>query len=180
MRKRIRLKRYAIHVLPVPAIGPDVFDTPWEKNAIICCAEQTNRFLEGGHLRHKLILPFLDVEDKTVPGAFNGAHARAIIRFLQSLPDSVTDIYFCCSKGGSRSPALAAAILRASGRSDADVWRNPFYVPNTLVYFRMRRELGRYIPYFAVLRKKRMNEKQFRKAKRRGDPGEYERWIIFD
>ena len=59
---------------------------------------------------------------------------RHIIRFLRQLPKSVTDLYVCCSKGGSRSPAVAAAVLRMSGRSDKAVWDNPYYVPNWLVY----------------------------------------------
>ena len=178
--KKIKLKRYVIHILPVPAVSPDVFDLPMEQNALISCTDRTNRYLDGDGIIHKLVIPFPDVEDKTVPGSFNGAHARAIIRFLQSLPESVTDLYVCCSKGGSRSPALAAAILKASGRSDGEVWNNPFYVPNTLVYKRTCRELGIFMPLIAVMLKKRKNDVQFRKAKKRRDPGEYERWKIIN
>lgn len=178
--KKIKLKRYVIHILAVPAISSDVFDLPMEQNALISCTDRFNAFLLGKEIIHKLILPFPDVEDKRIAGAFNGAHARKIIRFLTGLPGEVTDLYVCCSKGGSRSPALAAAVLKASGRSDDAVWKNPFYVPNTLVYERMCRELGIFTPHLYVLHKKRINERAFKKVKRRGNFGEYERWkLIF-
>ena len=176
--KKTHLKPYIIHILPVPAVSPDAFDLPMEQNALISCTDRSNRFLESGAILHKLILPFPDAEIAKVPGAFNGAHARAIIRFLRSLPDSVTDLYVCCSKGGSRSPALAAALLKGSGRRDDAVWKNPFYVPNTLVYKRMCKELGFFMPGLFVRFKKLGNILQYKKAQKRGDPGEWERWKL--
>ena len=175
-----KLKRYVIHILPIPAIGPDAFDLPMEKTALISCTDRTNDYLDGKAIPHKLILPFPDSENRKAPGAFNGSHAMAVIRFISGLPDTVTDLYLCCSKGGSRSPALAAALLKASGRSDDEVWKNPFYVPNTLVYKRMCRELGFFMPGFVVSLKKHCNNKEYKKAQRRGNAGRFERWqIIF-
>lgn len=178
MKRKIRIKRYVIHILPVPVVNEDVFDLPMTGNALIVCTDRTNAFIAGDTLPYKLIMPFPDVEDADYPGSFNGAHAREIIRFLQSLPDSVTDLYVCCSKGGSRSPALAAALLRLSGRSDSAVWKNPYYVPNKLVYKKMCNEAGMIMPRFKVLMKSRDNERQFKKAKSRGGAGQYERWQI--
>jgi predicted protein tyrosine phosphatase len=178
MKRRIRLKKYASHILPIPAVTSDMFEYPIDKNALISCVTRTTPFLVGETDLSKLILPFNDVEDANVPGAFNSAYAREIIRFIKSIPDSVTDLYVCCSKGGSRSPALAAALLKASGRSDRTVWKNPYYVPNKLVYKIMRDELGYYIPWIIVKLKSFDNEMQFKKAKRKGDSGKYERWQI--
>ena len=178
IKRRIKLKKYAIHILPIPAVTSDIFEYPLDKNALVSCVSRTTLFLSGKTGFPKLILPFLDVEDETVPGAFNSAYAREIIRFIQSIPDSVTDLYVCCSKGGSRSPALAAALLKASGRSDRAVWKNPYYIPNKLVYKTMRDELGYYIPWIIVKLKSFDNEMQFRKAKRKGSSGKYERWQI--
>ena len=180
MKKRVILKRYVIHILAVSAISPDTFDLPEEQYALILCTERTNRYLNPERVLHKIVIPFPDAEDKTVPGAFTGAHARAIIRFLLALPESVTDLFIVCSKGGSRSPALAAAILKGSERSDNDVWSNPFYVPNTLVYRRTCLELGIFMPMIAVKLKKWKNDRQFKNAKKRRSPGEYERWMILN
>lgn len=178
--KRIVLKRYVIHILAVPAINADAFDLPMEQNALILCCDRTNRYIEGNNIKNKLVLPFSDVELSNLVGAFNGAHARAVIRFLKELPESVTDLYICCSKGGSRSSGLAAALLKGSGRPDKAVWYNPYYVPNKLVYKKMCNELGFIMPWIRVRFKSFVNAIQFKKYKRRGGVGKYERWqIIF-
>ena len=180
MKKRIVFKRYVIHILAVPAITSEAFDLPPNQNALIVCSDITTPFIDGDVITNKLIIPFLDVEIKDIPGGFTGAHARMIIRFLQKLPESVSDLYICCSKGGSRSPALAAAILKASGRSDDAVWKNPFYVPNKLVYKKMCEELGFFMPWTLVRYKAFINAAQYSKSKKRGNTGKYDRWqIIF-
>ncbi len=180
MKNKHVIKKYAIHILALPAINMDSFDLPMEQNALIVCTDRSNSFIEGDTILYKLILPFEDVEIPKSTGAFNRAHARAVLRFLEDLPESVTDLYICCSKGGSRSPALAAAILKASGRSDAPVWKNPYYVPNKLVYKRMCEETGIFMPWVKVWYKGRINTAQFKKAKRNGGTTVYERWqIIF-
>ena len=178
MKRKVVLKKYAIHILPVPAIRIDAFEYPMEKNALISCTERTNSFLSGNTIPYKLVLPFPDVDFADYPGAFNGAHAREIIKFIRGLPECVTDLYVCCSKGGSRSTALAATILRASGRKDSAVWKNPFYTPNKLVYKRMCNELGFFTPGLIVRLKSLDNEIQFKKAQKRGNAGKYERWQI--
>lgn len=43
-------------------------------------------------------------------------------------------IYVCCDSGESRSTAMAAAIMRYYGKSDKEIWTNPHYHPNLLVY----------------------------------------------
>lgn len=125
-------------------------------------------------------MPFADIEEPDNPFAIRGAHARAIIRFLRQLPDEVTDLYVCCSKGGSRSPAVAAAILRMSGRNDDVVWKNPFYVLNKLVYQVICREFGLFAPKWYVKHKAELNWQCYMKAARYGDTGGYERWQIIE
>ena len=171
------LKKYRIHILALAAIQADVFEQPFSNNAVIVCSDRDNRFVSSGELKHMLILPFSDDEDRNAIGAFNSAYARAIIRYVENLPDEVTDLYICCSKGGSRSAAVAAALLRMSGRSDKDVWLNPYYVPNTLVYYRLCKEYGLHITRYYVRHKQKQNERAFRKAQS-GKPCNYERWQI--
>lgn len=127
----------------------------------------------------RLIIDFPDVEDRRYPGAFNGAHARRIITFVNNLPSNVTDLYVCCSKGGSRSPAVAAALLRAFGRSDDCIWKNPFYSPNTLVYYWLCRELQLSISKIRVKYLTYINNKAFRDAQA-GKKCKYERWEIIE
>ena len=179
MKKRAPLKKYVLHILPVSAADADAFDLPMEQNALISCTRRgTTEFLRSGNVPHRLMLEFPDDSSRKAPGAFGRAHAREILRFLQELPDSVTDLYVCCSKGESRSPGLAAALLKGSGRKDGDVWKNPYYFPNILVYKRMCDELGVFMPWIAVRIKKRMNQQKYREAQRKGDPGTYERWQL--
>ena len=116
---------------------------------------------------------FLDVEDPRVSGAFQYIHAEAIIRYINRLPDEVTDLYVCCSKGQSRSAAVAAALLRMSGRSDDPVW------PNALVYYRLCREAGILVTPMEVLTKRKQNEKAYLDLQQ-GKPCNYERWQIIE
>ena len=177
--KRIRIPQYSIHILSVTAVSAEAFDLPPERNALISCTGRVTPSLKRCGQNHILILPFPDVEDPQYAGAFGGAHARAILRFLEELPETVTDLYVCCSKGGSRSPAVAAALLRISGRSDREVWENPYYVPNTLVYYCLCREAGIPISWEDVWRRKQKNDEAFRNVQN-GEPCRYERWQILE
>ncbi len=172
------MKKYVIHILAVPALGPDSVDLPLEKCAAIICTIRTNPYIDNEFKENKLLLDFLDVEDETMDRAFNRIHAGMIINFINNLPDEVSDLYVCCSKGGSRSPACAAALLRMSGRSDMDVWQNPFYTPNTLVYKTLCREYGIYVSDEMVKTYCEINDLAYKMAQKNGNAGEYERWQI--
>ena len=177
MKKIYYIKKYVIHILAITAIDAETFDLPIKQNAIIVCTNRNNKFIYKCKPENILIINFSDVEDKKDPEAFNRAHARKIIRFVKSLSNDVTDLYVCCSKGGSRSSAVAAALLRMSGRKDKDVWNNPYYVPNTLVYFRLCREYGLPITRFSSWIKKQKNNRAFKIAQKRKHC-RYERWQI--
>ncbi|WP_034450222.1 hypothetical protein [Butyrivibrio sp. AE2032] len=178
--KHRRIKKYAIHILAIQAIKPDLFDIPLSRCAIIACTERENSNLDLFPDAQKCVMPFADVEVPDAYMAINGAHARAIIRFLDRLPDEVTDLYICCSKGSSRSPAVAAAVLRMSGRSDRDVWDNPFYVPNSLVYQTVCREFGLFAPDWCVRCLVERNRQCYLESVEKGSTGKYERWQILE
>lgn len=177
MKRMHYIKKYVIHILAITAIDAETFDLPINQNAIIVCTNRDNKFIYKCNPENILVMNFSDAEDKKDLEAFNRAHARKIIKFVKSLSDEVTDIYVCCSKGGSRSSAVAAALLRMSGRKDKDVWNNPYYVPNTLVYFRLCREYGLPVTHFSTWICKQKNNQAFRKAQK-GQPCRYERWQI--
>ena len=173
----LRIKQYAIHILPTSAIRVDTFDLPQRQNAIIICNGQSNQDISLCLPYNTLVMDFPDIEDPRHIGAFNAAHARKIIGFVRSLSFDVTDIYVCCSKGSSRSPAVAAALLRMSGRSDKAVWMNPFYVPNLLVYYGLFHTWGFHTTRFSVWCRHLANVRAFKRAQRRKKT-EYERWEI--
>lgn len=175
-----KIKKYTIHILALQAIKPEVFDIPLRRCAIIACTERDNEYLKLFPPQQRCIVPFADVEIPEAYGAIKGAHARFVIRFLRRLPDTVTDLYICCSKGGSRSPAVAAAVLRMSGRNDKVVWENPYYVPNRLVYQTICREFGLCAPDWFVKTLVELNRQCFLDSVKRGNSGKHERWEIID
>lgn len=174
-----KLKKYTIHILAIPAIDDETFYLPAEQIAIIVCTKRSNSSIYKLNRENILVMDFPDVEDKKYPGAFSRAHAGRIIRFIKDLSDDVTDIYVCCSKGGSRSPAIAAALLKMSGRKDRAVWDNPYYVPNRLVYIRLCREYGLSVTRLSVRLLTRRNRRAYKRAQK-GKPCKYERWQIID
>ena len=175
-------KKYTIHILAITAFNPKLyelpFDLPQERNAVIICTGRENEYFKN-YEGNKLEVAFLDVEDPRVIGGFRYAHARAIIRFLELLPDEVTDLYVCCSKGQSRSAGVAAALIRMSGRDDDIVWKNPFYNPNSLAYYRLCKQAGLPVTPLEVQTKKRQNEKAYLELQE-GKPTKFERWQIID
>lgn len=94
----------------------------------------------------KLILPFDDVEDQKHINAFTQEQADQVKKhILKWKHDGIKNIYVCCDSGESRSTAMAAAIKRflAGDRikyktilspQEKDIWFNPHYHPNILVY----------------------------------------------
>lgn len=170
-------RKRTIHILAITAVNGETFDLPKEQNAIIVCTGRENKFIYQCLPENILVIDFPDTEDEKYPGAFSGAHARKIISFVKGLDDKVTDIYVCCSKGSSRSTAVAAALLKMSGRSDRAVWCNPYYVPNPLVYLKLCREYGFFTTRLSVKIRSIINERAFVKAQKKGYT-KYERWQI--
>lgn len=79
--------------------------------------------------------------DYECPGrSFSHVDATAFADFVNNLEADV--LYCCCDAGESRSPAVAAAVMRYFGLDDMQVWRNPHYHPNMLVFEMMTNVLG--------------------------------------
>lgn len=72
--------------------------------------------------------------DYECPGrSFSSEDAKIFADYVKGLAD-VDTLYCCCDAGESRSPAVAAAVMRYLGTDDMAVWRNPHYHPNMLVF----------------------------------------------
>ena len=79
-----------------------------------------------------------------------------------------------------RTEAVAAAVLRMSGRSDKPVWENPFYVPNRLVYQVICKEFGLFAPDWYIKKLVDLNRQCYLNAAKQGNSGKYERWQIIE
>ena len=79
--------------------------------------------------------------DYECPGrSFSQMDATAFADFVKNLEADV--LYCCCDAGESRSPAVAAAVMRYFGLDDLQIWRNPHYHPNLLVFEMLAAALG--------------------------------------
>ena len=179
-RRFPRLRKFRIHIIAAPALKDSIWEMPFKRNALIVCTNRCDDLVKRIPIKEKLVMNFPDVEDKHYPGAFGRAHARRIIWFLHCLPKSVTDLYICCSKGVSRSAAVAAAVLRMSGRSDKHVWCNPYYAPNILVYYRLCREYRLFAPWWYVKCLNNRNRRAYRRTLKTHHTNGYERWQIIE
>lgn len=80
--------------------------------------------------------------DCECPGqSFSSEDAKVFADYVKGLADADT-LYCCCDAGESRSPAVAAAVIRYFGLDDMQVWENPHYHPNMLVYEMLANALG--------------------------------------
>ena len=79
--------------------------------------------------------------DYECPGrSFSKTDAGSFADFVKTL--EVEMLYCCCDAGESRSPAVAAAVMRHFGLDDMQVWKNPHYHPNMLVFEMLADALG--------------------------------------
>jgi len=83
-----------------------------------------------------------DLDYECAGRSFSREDARAFEIFLRNLDPEVHTLYCCCDAGESRSPAVAAAVMRYWGMDDLPVWQNPHYHPNMLVFDLLTRELN--------------------------------------
>ena len=74
-----------------------------------------------------------DTEMKYKAFSFDYREGMDVKEFLEKESD-FGRIYVCCDSGESRSTAMAAAIMRYYGKSDKEIWTDPHYHPNLLVY----------------------------------------------
>jgi predicted protein tyrosine phosphatase len=110
-------------------------DVPHVVISITSTPSDVARIPSSPFLRGILRLSFADVEEPerdTMLVLFDAEHARAIHDFVVAHRAHVERILVHCDAGVSRSPAVAAAITRALGGDDADLFTR--YRPNRRVY----------------------------------------------
>lgn len=168
-----RIKRYTLYALPIDWLRTYSFNNSSKTRALISCVPITDERVKA-EFGMCLELSFMDVADVNHVDAFCSVHAQKIMDFVQKLTPSVTDLYVCCNQGQSRSPAIVAALLRLSGRSDAAVWKNPFYHPNPLVYRCLCKTAGMQTVHIGVYCRVFSNNRAFHRACKWGVPKKYE------
>lgn len=175
----IKESHLLIHILPKTAIKQELHDLCKTTSASILCFDEPeiSKYLITNYV---LVVPFADTTIRSHANSITVEQARDIINFVQNLPASIKDLYISCSAGQSRSPAIAAAIHRMVGRSDKDVWENPYYFPNGLVYQTLCNEFGLPTPDVYVQNLVECNRQCYLEAVKNGNAGKYEKWQIIN
>lgn len=89
-----------------------------------------------------VIAQYRDIDYET-PGAFSWEDASRFAAFVKALDPKITTLYCVCDAAQSRSPAVAAAVSRYFGRDALEqIWRDPQYHPNMLVFEKLCEALG--------------------------------------
>ena len=103
--------------------------------------------------------------DYESPGrSFSREDAVAFADFLAAQETPIDTLYCCCDAGESRSPAVAAAVMRYLGMDDMEIWQNPRYHPNMLVFVMLTDALGAAVSDEEIDLLLYTNQKAFRDA----------------
>ena len=103
--------------------------------------------------------------DYESPGrSFSREDAVAFADFLTEQENPIDTLYCCCDAGESRSPAVAAAVMRYLGMDDMAIWQNPRYHPNMLVFVMLTEALGAAVSDEEIDLLLYTNQKAFRDA----------------
>ena len=103
---------------------------------ILCASEQQMQTADSDRIMQ---LCFQDITDDKSRDAFQKEHARQIVSFFEKIQvnEDIDCVFVCCDAGISRSPAIAAALMREQGQNDDCIWSDAEYAPNPLVYRRL-------------------------------------------
>lgn len=101
-------------------------------NSCFCSKNNFKRFKENNILAI-LDLYFDDVFLHNIYSIQN-KDIEAIVRFVDLWKDKADTLIVHCDVGVSRSAAVAACMKRYLGYDDWDIFKNPNYEPNSLVY----------------------------------------------
>ena len=124
-----------------------------------------------GHPNLKLLDAFhkvevFDTEIEHNPFSFSYTKGLGVKEFLEKESD-FERIYVCCDSGESRSTAMAAAIIKYYGKSDKEIWKNPNYHPNSLVYKQQLYAFGIKVNKLRLKYLKYINNEALKKAIKR-------------
>ena len=160
-------KRFKIQICPIKEMYLIAKHINLDNAAVIMCSSYPIVEEKIKPIKNKMCLDFDDTTLTRSTRAFNIDMANQIRAFIDSLGEEITVLYVCCNSGESRSTALSAAIMRYVKMSDKDIWKNPYYHPNPLVYKLQCKAFGVFISKLGVRKRARMNEKALRRKMER-------------
>lgn len=158
-----KYKRFKIQICPIKEMYLIAKHINLDNAAVIMCSSYHIDDEKVCGIKNKLCLEFDDTTIIRSPRAFNIDIAKRIRTFIDSLGKEITVLYICCNSGESRSTALSAAIMRYVKMSDKDIWENPYYHPNPLVYKLQCKAFGIFVSKLGTQKRVRMNEKALRR-----------------
>lgn len=132
--------------------------------AIIVANETPLRPSKLGNLNY-IYAPFADVTQGE--GKLTSKTARKIASYYDDISEDedVELLYVVCDAGQSRSPSVAACLLKLEGQDDKkSIWANPQYNPNPYVYKTMSLAFGLRITDRRLRRLVHINKKALKKA----------------
>ena len=118
-------------------------------------------------LDNVLKIEVADTEVQERDDSFKVSDGMLVKKYLEREAD-FGKLYVCCDSGESRSTAMAAAIMRYFGVSDKEIWTNPMYHPNLLVYKNQLEAFGIKISKFKLKYLRYLSNKAFKTATKKG------------
>lgn len=157
-----KYKRFKIQICSVKEMYLISKYIKLDNAAVIMCSSYPIDTEKCKKIKNRLILQFDDITNQTALTSFNADKAETIKNFIDSLGPEVKALYVCCDSGESRSTALSAAIMRYFKTSDKDIWTNPYYHPNPLVYKIQCKAFGIFVTNIGIRMKVQKNKDLFR------------------
>lgn len=127
-------RKHIYHIAPAHSIEHDI-----NEDCHYIIISSGDRYDTLSVRENVCVLHFADTEIATMPDAFSTSDIRIIMAFLDTCNNSDSDVFISCDEGRSRSPAVAAGLLRCSDQNDDYIWKSREYRPNVYVYSLMLR-----------------------------------------
>lgn len=150
---------YGIMICPIKRLYLLAQDGDMNEVAVIAVSSYPIKTEKLNGFCRTLCMEFADTADIYDPLAFNRETADRIADFVKALPCDLDTLFVCCDCGESRSSAMAAAITVYNGKDDGNIWRDPRYRPNPMVYSLLCEAFGMPVTDEQLRMKQEANEK---------------------
>ena len=145
--------KYEIAIMGREDAEETVHDKPYAVISITDPQSENARIRKNGNLKGLLRLKFHDITQRQIEiyqehdserefKPITRVHAASIARFVKKMSKEVKAFIIHCEAGISRSSGTAAAISLYLNGDDSQIWEDPRYHPNTMVYNMVLKALG--------------------------------------
>ncbi len=133
---------YDIQICPIRKLYDIAAEADLSECAAIVVSSYEIKEEKLSGLKCLLTMNFDDVATRNHVNAFKAEQAAQMRTFVAGLPESLDTLFICCDSGESRSPAIAAAVMKHTGLDYMTIWKNPKYHPNPYVCTMLCRSFG--------------------------------------